>query len=79
MLLSYSPYSARLIFLFSIVFGLGLPVLSAPALQLPSLSQLSMRGDLLQEDFEPPGEPVPFGTRGAGSRGIVFQPTFPKM
>lgn len=78
MLLPCFPYSARLILLFSILFGLGLPILSAQAFQLPHLSQLFFPGGMVQENFEPPGAPVPTGTRGAGSRGIVYKPTFPQ-
>ncbi|NJR38331.1 MAG: hypothetical protein HC781_05130 [Leptolyngbyaceae cyanobacterium CSU_1_4] len=61
------------------VLGLGLPILSARAFQLPHLSQLFSPGGPSQENFNPPGDPVPSGTRGAGSRGIVYQPNFPQM
>lgn len=78
MLLPYFPYSARLILLLSVLFGLGLPMVSAQAFQLPHLSQLFLPSNMIQENFDPPGDPVPFDTRGAGSRGIVFQPTIPQ-
>jgi hypothetical protein len=78
MLLPYFPCSARLLLLLSILFGLGLPILTARTFQLPELSWLSFPGGMIQENFDPPGDPVPLGTRGAGSRGIIYQPIFPQ-
>jgi len=80
MFLPYFPCSARLVLLLSTLFGLGLglPFVSARAFQLPHLSQISLPVGTLQENFDPPGDPVPSGTRGAGSRGIVHDPTFPQ-
>lgn len=78
MLLPYFPHSARLILLLSVLFGLGLSILSAQAFQLSYLNRPSLPSDMVQENFDPPGDPVPSGTRGAGSRGIVYQPTFPQ-
>ncbi|MBW4517103.1 MAG: hypothetical protein KME11_18005 [Timaviella obliquedivisa GSE-PSE-MK23-08B] len=79
MFLPWFPCSARLILLLSILLGLGLPILSAQAFQLPHFNQLSLPTNVSPHNFDPPGDPVPKGTRGAGSRGIVYKPSFPKL
>jgi hypothetical protein len=78
MLLPYFPYSARLILLVTILLGLGLPIFLARTFQLSPLSQFSLPSDMIQENFDPPGDPVPLDTRGAGSRGVIYQPIFPQ-
>ncbi len=79
MLLPYVPHSARLIIILIILLVLGLPSLSAQAFQLSKLNQFFLPSNSLPENFDPPGDPVPTGTRGAGSRGIVQKPTYPQM
>jgi hypothetical protein len=67
MLLPCFPASSRLVLLVGVLFGFWLPHVAVQ-------SHSFLPQTVLQENFDPPGEPTPPDTVGAGSRGVVQTP-----
>jgi hypothetical protein len=74
MFLPCVPLSVRLILIGGLL-GLLIPTLSVRAFQ--QQDSPAVLNQPAQQSFDPPGDPIPGGTRGAGSRGIVVRPSMP--